>query len=81
MRHTADVVIVGGGCMGASMAYHLARRGITDVILIERERQLGAGSTVSLRRDGQPSATSCDKKPEARSQKQIPRCVRGSSGF
>jgi len=45
MRHTADVVIVGGGCMGASAAYHLARRGITDVVLIEREDQLGAGST------------------------------------
>jgi sarcosine oxidase, subunit beta len=45
MRQTADVVIVGGGCMGASVAYHLARRGITDVVLIEREAQLGAGST------------------------------------
>jgi sarcosine oxidase subunit beta len=45
MRHTADVVIVGGGCMGASVAYHLARRGITDVVLVEREAQLGAGST------------------------------------
>jgi sarcosine oxidase subunit beta len=45
MRHTADVVIVGGGCMGASVAYHLARRGITDIVLVERETQLGAGST------------------------------------
>ena len=42
---TADVVIVGGGCMGASVAYHLARRGITNVVLIEREPQLGTGST------------------------------------
>ncbi len=42
---TADVVIVGGGCMGASVAYHLARRGITDVVLVERASQLGAGST------------------------------------
>jgi sarcosine oxidase subunit beta len=31
--------------MGASVAYHLARRGITDVVLIEREAQLAAGST------------------------------------
>lgn len=31
--------------MGASVAYHLAERGVTDVILIERESQLGAGST------------------------------------
>jgi sarcosine oxidase subunit beta len=42
---TADVVIVGGGCMGASVAYHLARRDVTDVVLIEREAQLGTAST------------------------------------
>src|SRR5689334_11481698 len=45
MKATADVVIIGGGCMGASVAYHLARLGITDVVLIEREAQLGTGST------------------------------------
>jgi sarcosine oxidase subunit beta len=42
---TCDVAIVGGGCMGASVAYHLARLGITNVALIEREAALGAGST------------------------------------
>jgi len=42
---TADVVIIGGGCMGASVAYYLARRGITDVVLIEREEALGTAST------------------------------------
>jgi len=42
---TADVVIIGGGCMGASVAYHLSRLGITDIVLVEREDQLGAGST------------------------------------
>jgi len=31
--------------MGASVAYHLARRGITNIVLIEREAQLAAGST------------------------------------
>jgi sarcosine oxidase subunit beta len=31
--------------MGASVAYHLARRGITDVVVIEREKMLGTGST------------------------------------
>ena len=45
MKGTADVVIVGGGCMGASVAYHLARRGLTDVVILEREKMLGTGST------------------------------------
>ncbi|HYB95491.1 MAG TPA: FAD-binding oxidoreductase [Vicinamibacterales bacterium] len=45
MKRTADVVIVGGGCMGCSVAWHLAQRGITDVVLLEREPQLGTGST------------------------------------
>src|SRR5436853_2716835 len=45
MKPTADVVIIGGGCMGASVAYHLARRGITDVVVLEREKMLGTGST------------------------------------
>src|SRR3989442_14877207 len=45
MKRPADVVVVGGGCMGASVAYHLARRGITDVVLVEREKMLATGST------------------------------------
>jgi len=45
VKSAADVVIVGGGCMGASVAYHLTRRGITNVLLLERETLLGAGST------------------------------------
>src|SRR3982074_1105013 len=45
MKPTADVVIVGGGCVGASVAYHLARLGVTDVVLLEREKMLGTGST------------------------------------
>lgn len=45
MISTADAVIVGGGCMGASVAWHLSRLGMTDVILVEREALLGTGST------------------------------------
>ena len=45
MKSAADVVIVGGGCMGTSAAYHLARHGVTNVVLTEREPQLGTMST------------------------------------
>ena len=43
MKRSAEAVIIGGGCMGASVAYHLARRGVTDVVLVEREKMLGDG--------------------------------------
>ncbi len=39
-----DVVIIGGGIVGCSIAYHLTRLGITDVLLLER-RQLTCGTT------------------------------------
>jgi sarcosine oxidase, subunit beta len=41
---TADVVIIGAGAIGASVAYHLSRRGARDVVVLERD-QVGAGST------------------------------------
>src|SRR4051812_40788560 len=40
----ADVVIVGGGVAGCSIAYHLTKIGITDVVLLER-KQLTCGTT------------------------------------
>ena len=40
----ARVVIVGGGIVGCSVAYHLALRGCTDVVLLER-KQLTCGTT------------------------------------
>jgi heterotetrameric sarcosine oxidase gamma subunit len=39
-----DVVIIGGGIIGASIAYHLTKIGITDVLLLER-KQLTCGTT------------------------------------
>jgi sarcosine oxidase subunit beta len=44
MNRTSDIVIIGGGVMGASIAYHLARQGGASVTLIER-RALGNGTT------------------------------------
>ena len=44
MRNTAEVVIVGGGVAGCSVAYHLAKRGCRDVVLLERS-ELTSGST------------------------------------
>src|SRR5947208_15866543 len=40
----ASVVVVGGGVTGASVAYHLARAGVRDVVLIEKG-ELTSGST------------------------------------
>ncbi|WP_210575169.1 FAD-binding oxidoreductase [Streptomyces sp. GESEQ-4] len=44
MKLQARVVVIGGGVMGTSIAYHLARAGVRDVVLVERD-ELGAGST------------------------------------
>ncbi|MGW0337429.1 NAD(P)/FAD-dependent oxidoreductase [Streptomyces sp. NPDC003011] len=44
MTTRADVVVVGGGVMGTSIACHLARAGVPDVVLVERD-ELGSGST------------------------------------
>src|SRR2546422_5479979 len=44
MRRTADVVVVGGGIIGASIAYHLTRKGVRDVVVLER-KHLGSGSS------------------------------------
>ncbi len=44
MQSHARVVVVGGGCVGVNVLYSLARRGWTDVCLVERT-QLTAGST------------------------------------
>lgn len=42
---TAGVVVIGGGVMGASTAYHLAALGLKNVVLLEREAFFGLGAT------------------------------------
>ncbi len=42
---TADVVIIGGGIVGSSIAFHLTAAGCNDVLVIERETAQGKGST------------------------------------
>ena len=42
---TADVIIIGGGVMGASTAYYLAARGVKQVLLLEKEELFGLGAT------------------------------------
>lgn len=44
MQNTADIVIIGGGVMGCSILYHLARRGAANPLLLERG-VIGGGST------------------------------------
>src|SRR5712691_4934849 len=45
MVETADVVIIGSGIVGSSVAYHLAQAGCSKVLVVEREAHQGKGST------------------------------------
>jgi sarcosine oxidase subunit beta len=45
LPNTADIVIIGGGVMGASAAYHLAKRGAKNIVLLEKEELFGTGAT------------------------------------
>src|ERR1700741_179413 len=44
LPRTASVVVIGGGVVGCSIAYHLARRAQRDVVVLERET-VGSGTT------------------------------------
>lgn len=44
LPNKARVVIIGGGVIGCSIAYHLTKRGVSDVVLLER-KQLTSGTT------------------------------------
>jgi sarcosine oxidase, subunit beta len=45
VMQTADVVIIGGGIVGSSIAYHLTEQGCRNLLVIERESAQGKGST------------------------------------
>ncbi len=36
MNKTADVVIIGGGISGTSIAYHLAKKGVKNIVVVEK---------------------------------------------
>ena len=42
---TAEIVIIGGGIVGSSIAWHLTEAGCRDVLIVERETHQGKGST------------------------------------
>jgi len=44
MKSKTKVVVIGGGAVGTSMLYHLAKKGWSDVVLVER-KELTSGST------------------------------------
>ncbi len=44
MKNSAQVAVIGGGVVGCSVAYHLAKHGWTDVVIIERQ-ELTSGSS------------------------------------
>jgi sarcosine oxidase, subunit beta len=45
MPESADIVIIGAGIVGSSIAFHLAEAGCTNVVVLERETRQGTGST------------------------------------
>ena len=44
MKTKSKVVVIGGGAVGVSSLYHLAKKGWSDVVLVER-KELTSGST------------------------------------
>ncbi len=45
MKKTAEVIIIGAGIIGTSIAYHLAKLGCRDVVILEKEDDIGTGAT------------------------------------
>lgn len=55
-KDKAETVIIGGGCVGVSLAYHLAKAGMKDVVLLEKS-ELTAGSTWHAVRKSPPKCS------------------------
>src|SRR5579864_4875831 len=45
MSQSADVIIIGAGIVGSSIAFHLTEAGLKNVLVVERETRQGLGST------------------------------------
>ncbi len=45
MRNSAECVIIGGGIIGASIAFHLAKMDMKNIVILEKEMFMGAGAT------------------------------------
>ncbi len=45
MKNKYDIVIIGAGCIGASVAAHLGEAGVNDVLVLEKEKMIGIGAT------------------------------------
>lgn len=61
MRRTADAVIIGGGVTGASLAFHLAARGVGRVVVLEKKSLAsgGTGHSVGIIRQLYPETETC----------------------
>ena len=44
-KHTAEVIIIGGGVNGCAAAYYLAKAGMKDVIVLEGSQSIGHGGS------------------------------------
>ena len=62
---SAKIVIVGGGIVGCSVAYHLGKMGLTDVLLLEQGK-LTSRLDLARRRAGRTIAHECQHHPAAR---------------
>ncbi len=47
-KKKAEVAIIGGGIMGVSTAYHLAKRGLSDVVILEKDLLAQASTGLSV---------------------------------